>query len=137
MAAKDKFHQEVKQALIREQWTVTEAFQLEFGGRRIEIDLAAERLIFADRGLEKIAIEVKSFLNSSPMTDFHNAVGQFLNYQVILKRKEPDRTLYLAIPSEAYQSFFQSEFAKVAIEDHGIPLIVYNPVQEIIDQWIN
>ena len=137
MAAKDKFHEEVKQALISEQWIVTESFQLNFGGNRFEIDFAAERLIFADRGLEKIAIEVKSFLNPSPMTDFHAAVGQFLNYQIVLKRQEPDRLLYLAIPAEAYKNFFQSEFAQVAIEDHGLRLIVYNPVQEVIDQWIN
>jgi hypothetical protein len=80
VAAKDKFHAQVKNALIREQWTVTENFQLSFGGKQLKIDLGAERIMLADRGLEKIAIEVKSFLNPSPMADFHNAVGQFLNY---------------------------------------------------------
>ena len=137
MTAKDKFHDQVKNALIREQWTVTENFQLSFGGKQLKIDLGAERLILADRGLEKIAIEVKSFLNPSPMADFHTAVGQFLNYQMALKRKEPDRKLYLAVPLEAYDDFFQSEFAQVAIEDHGLRLIVYDPFQEIIEQWIN
>jgi hypothetical protein len=137
VTAKDKFHGQVKQALIREQWTVTENFQISFGGKRLEIDFGAERLIFADRGLEKIAIEVKSFLNPSPMTDFHNAVGQFLNYQVALRRQEPDRMLYLAVPVEAYDDFFQSEFVQVAIADHGLRLIVYNPIEEVIEQWIN
>jgi hypothetical protein len=36
-----------------------------------------------------------------------------------------------------YDDFFQSEFAQVAIEDHGLRLIVYDPVQEVIEQWIN
>jgi XisH protein len=137
MTAKDRFHEQVKQALLRDQWTVTENFQISFGGRRLEIDFGAERLILADRGLEKIAIEVKSFLNPSPMTDFHNAVGQFLNYRVALKRQEPDRQLYLAVPLEAYKGFFQSEFVQVAIEDHGLRLMVYDPVQGVIEQWIN
>jgi hypothetical protein len=137
VTAKDKFHAQVKQALIRDRWTVTENFQLSFGGKRLEIDLAAERLMIADRGLEKIAIEVKSFLNPSPMADFHNAVGQFLNYQMALKRMDPDRKLYLAVPIEAYDNFFQSEFAQVAIEDHGLRLIVYNPTKEVVEQWIN
>jgi hypothetical protein len=137
VTAKDKFHKQVKQALIQDQWTVTENFQVSFGGKRLEIDFGAERLIFADRGLEKIAIEVKSFLNPSPMTDFHNAVGQFLNYQVALRRQEPDRLLYLAVPLEAYNDFFQSEFVKVAIVDHGLRLIVYDPTQEVIERWIN
>jgi hypothetical protein len=137
MTAKDKFHKQVKHALIRDRWTVTENFQISFGGKRLEIDFGAERLILADRGLEKIAIEVKSFLNPSPMTDFHNAVGQFLNYQVALRRQEPDRVLYLAVPVEAYDGFFQSEFVQVAIADHGLRLIVYDPTQEVIERWIN
>jgi hypothetical protein len=54
-----------------------------------------------------------------------------------LKRKDPDRTLYLAVPLVTYDDFFQSEFPQVAIEDHGLRLIVYDPVQEVIEQWIN
>jgi hypothetical protein len=44
------------------------------------VDLAAERLIAADRDGEKIAVEIKSFLNPSAIADFHQALGQFLSY---------------------------------------------------------
>ncbi|MEB3229940.1 MAG: element excision factor XisH family protein [Leptolyngbyaceae bacterium] len=44
-----------------------------------EIDLAAETLIAAVRQQEKIAVEGKSFIASSNISDFHTALGQFLN----------------------------------------------------------
>ena len=44
---------------------------------RVEIDLGAERLIGAEKLGKKIAVEVKSFLSASALSDFHTALGQF------------------------------------------------------------
>ncbi|MBV8883810.1 MAG: hypothetical protein JO235_07395 [Chroococcidiopsidaceae cyanobacterium CP_BM_RX_35] len=74
---------------------------------------------------EKIAVEIKSFIGTSAINDFHTALGQFLNYRIVLEVNEPDRLLYLAVPFENYQSFFQSRFAQVAIERHQLKLLVY------------
>jgi hypothetical protein len=42
MGAKDKFHEEVKRALIKEQWTVTDdPLKIESDGKRFEIDFGA------------------------------------------------------------------------------------------------
>ena len=101
------------------------------------MDLGAERLILADRGVEKIAIEVKSFLNSSAITDFYGALGQFSTYRLALEREDPDRVLYLAVPEDAYENFFRSPFMQIAIEEFKLLLIVYEPKKEIIVQWIN
>ena len=137
MAAKDKFHNQVKQALLKEHWSVTDdPLKVESEGKRFEIDLGAERLLWAERETEKIAVEVKSFLNPSAMTDFYGAMGQFLTYRLALKREEPERTLYLAVPVDAYDAFFQSDFIQLAIAEYGLLLIVYDPVQEEITQWI-
>jgi hypothetical protein len=137
MSAKDKFHEEVKRALIKEQWTVTDdPLKIESGGKRFEIDFGAERLIFADRGVEKIAIEVKSFLNPSAMTDFYGAMGQFLAYRLALQEEQPERILYLAVPEDAYRTFFQSQFVRRAVQEYALLLVVYDPVQEVITQWI-
>ena len=107
MSAKDKFHDEVKRALIKNRWVVTDdPLKIQSEGKRFEIDFGAERLIFADRGVEKIAIEVKSFLNPSAMTDFYGAMGQFLTYRLALKQEQPERTLYLAVPKDSYDVFF-------------------------------
>jgi hypothetical protein len=50
--------------------------------------------------------------------------------------RESDRQLYLAIPLETYETFFQSRFAQTAIERHDLRLIIYNPISEEIVQWI-
>lgn len=97
--AKDRFHQVVKTALIKDGWDVThDPLQIKVGGVDMEIDLGAERLLAAERGGEKIAVEVKSFLaRASAISEFHMAMGQFINYRAALRREEFDRVLYLAV----------------------------------------
>ncbi len=100
------------------------------------MDLAADRLLAAERDGEKIAIEIKSFLNPSTVTDFYGAVGQYLCYRLALRQIEPERVLFLAVPVKVYQTFFQTEFAKLAIIDFQISLIVYDSTKEVITQWL-
>lgn len=94
--AKNRFHQVVKTALTKDGWNVTrDPLQIKVGGVDMEIDLGAERLLAAERGEEKIAVEVKSFLaNTSAISEFHTALGQYINYRAALRREEPDRVLY-------------------------------------------
>lgn len=137
MSARDVFHEAVKRALIKDRWQVThDPLELEWEEVKVKIDLAAERLIAAERENEKIAVEIKSFISSSAISDFHTALGQFLNYQIMLEVNEPKRELYLAVPVEAYSSFFQSRFAQVVVEKHQIKLLVYDPVYEEVVRWI-
>jgi hypothetical protein len=84
MSAKDLFHEAVKRSLEKEQWHISsDPLELEWEEVKVKIDLAAERLIAAERGREKIAVEVKSFASPSPISEFHTALGQFLNYRII------------------------------------------------------
>jgi hypothetical protein len=116
MSAKDIFHESVKCGLVKDGWTITEdPLELEWEGVTVKIDIAADRLISADKGDEKIAIEIKSFTSPSAISDFHTALGQCLNYQIMLEVHEPDRSLYLAVPLDAYETFFQTRFAQTAI----------------------
>ena len=138
MSAKDLFHDAVRRGLEKDQWRISsDPLELEWEEVKVKIDLAAERLIAAERGETKIAVEIKSFISPSPISDFHTALGQFLNYRIMLEAKEPDRQLYLAVPLETYDTFFQSRFAQTAIERHQLNLIVYNPILEEIVQWIS
>ncbi|NER92631.1 MAG: fatty-acid oxidation protein subunit alpha [Symploca sp. SIO1B1] len=137
MAAKDRFHTVVRTALEKEQWKITDdPLKLEVGGTKFEIDLGAEQLLVAERGEEKIAVEIKTFLSDSPLTDYHAALGQFLNYRLALEISEPTRTLYLAVPVRAYEAFFKREFAQISLERYQIRLIIYDPISEIIVKWI-
>lgn len=76
MPAKDIFHNMVKIGLEKEGWEIThDPMYLDFGGVEIYIDLGAEKLIAAERKGEKIAVEVKSFISGSAISEFHKALG--------------------------------------------------------------
>ncbi|NJM61663.1 MAG: fatty-acid oxidation protein subunit alpha [Oscillatoriales cyanobacterium RU_3_3] len=135
--AKDRFHQVVKVALESDGWNVThDPLQIKVGGVDMEIDLGAERLLAAERGDEKIAVEVKSFLSSaSAISEFHTALGQFINYRGALRREEPDRVLYLAVPDRVYNSFFKLDFPASMLQENNVKMIVYDIELERILQW--
>jgi hypothetical protein len=80
---------------------------------------------------------VKTFLSYSVISDFHQAVGQVMNYRLILQREDPERVLYLAVPLDVYESFFKLEFTQIAMVDYRLKLIVYDIEQEAIALWIN
>jgi XisH protein len=137
MSAKDLFHNAVRSGLQKENWTITDdPLSLKFGDTRIYIDLGAEKILAAEKGEEKIAVEIKTFASASIVFDFHLAIGQFINYQVALENKDPGRLLYLAVPQEIYDSFFQSLLAKAVVNKYQIGLIVYDPESEVIIEWL-
>jgi hypothetical protein len=137
MSAKDLFHKQVRNALEKQQWIITsDPLRFKFGGIDFQVDLAAEKLLTAEKDGEKITVEIKSFLNPSAITDFYAALGQFLSYQLALETIAPERVLYLAIPLDAYETFFKLEFTQIIINKYQIPLIIYNPIQEVIEKWI-
>jgi hypothetical protein len=138
MPAKDIFHSLVRTALEKEGWMIThDPYRIDLGFVDFYIDLGAERLIAATKDNEKIAVEIKTFLAASVISEFHIAIGQFINYRIALQEEEADRRLYLAIPSEIYKRFFRYPFIQTVIHRNQIPLIVYDINQEAIDQWIS
>jgi hypothetical protein len=77
MPARDIYHNAVRNALIKDGWKIThDPYPLSFGFRDVFVDIGAERLIAAERGSEKIAVEIKTFLGASEIRDFELAVGQ-------------------------------------------------------------
>lgn len=100
--------------------------------------MAAEKLIAAEREGKKIAVEVKSFLErSSAISEFHTALGQFINYRGALRRLQPERVLYLAVPLTTYKTFFQLDFPKDMILENQLKMLVYDVEQEVIFKWIH
>jgi hypothetical protein len=137
--AKDIFHDVVRQALESDGWRIThDGYRLmtDLLKDALTIDLGAERLITAEKGSEKIAVEVKSFLGDSLIYDFHSALGQMLVYQVNLDEQEPDRTLFLAIPESAYERMSRQRIFEVVAERYSVNFLVYEPTQQRLTQWI-
>lgn len=63
MTRKDIYHDKVKEALRKDGWIIThDPFRLRVGKKRLAMDLGAERLISAEKGIRKIVVEVKSFV---------------------------------------------------------------------------
>jgi hypothetical protein len=78
MPARDNIHEALRKALISDGWTIThDPYFVPVGSRKAFVDLGAERLIAAVKGTEKIAVEGKSFLGVSELTEFERALGQF------------------------------------------------------------
>jgi hypothetical protein len=139
MSAKDVFHEVVKTALHKDGWQIThDPLTISVGGVNLSIDLAAQKLIAAEREGQKIAVEVKSFLErSSAISEFHTALGQFINYRGALRRRQPERILYLAVPLTTYKTFFQLDFPQERIAENQVKMLIYDVEQEVIFQWIN
>lgn len=136
MPAKDIFHDAVRKGLEKEGWVITDdPLRIRAGRVDMQIDLGAEKIIAAERGGEKIAVEIKSFISPSNISEFHTALGQFLNYRVALEQQQPERFLYLAVPQGAYKIFFNLPFVETVIERFQLSLLVYDPKNEVILQW--
>ena len=135
--ARDLLHNEVKIALEKDGWIIThDPLDLSVGGVELYADLGAERLIAAQRGLEKIAIEIKTFSGQSLVTEFHKATGQYDNYRLSLEELEPERIIYLAIPEGIWSNFFQLPFIQKVIRVKSIKMIIFEPSNQMIVQWI-
>lgn len=135
--ARDVYHQEVKTALIKDGWTITSdplvLLSKNEGG--LQTDLGAEKVITAEKGLTKIAVEVKSFVHPSIIHEFLEASGQYSGYLIAMRLKNSDRTLYLAMPGYVYDKLVHYEFIRELISNLRIKLILYNPDNAEIESW--
>ena len=133
----DLYHNVVKIALVKAGWTVTDdPLTIAFEDLTVYADLGAEKVIAAQKEREKIAIEVKVFGSSSPVTELERAVGQYYLYSTFIAKQEDDRKLYLAIPEKIYSTFFQRPSIQVFVKERQISYVVFNPEQEEIVTWI-
>jgi hypothetical protein len=136
MSARDSFHEAVKQALIKDNWVNVSPLTLRYGTTKLEIDLSAEQILMAQKNNVQIAIEVKSFSSASVVYEFHQAIGQYIHYRMVLRQVQPNRIPYLALPNEIYQRFFQMQFFHDSLEENRVQLLLVDPDLEEVIQWI-
>jgi hypothetical protein len=111
---------------------------LKVGDSDLFIDLGAEHLLSAERGGERIAIEIKSFIGASAMQDLQQALGQFLLYEDVLSQSvdSNDRVLFLAVREVTFASVFQSEVGKIVLANHRLRLMVFDTNAEVVTRWV-
>jgi hypothetical protein len=136
MSRRDTYHDVVKRALIREGWLITHDPYFLQADPKLSIDLGAERTLAAERENEKIAVEIKSFVSESQVTELERAVGQYGIYQELLQIQEADRELYLAVPMDAFKNIFSRQVGKIAIKKFDLKLIVFSFSEEEELSWI-
>jgi hypothetical protein len=137
MTRKDVYHETVRHALIQDGWTITDdPLILPYGDQELYADLGAERMLGAEKGEHKIAVEVKSFIGKSDVVELERAIGQHLLYLNILAELEPDRELYLAVSRGALERVFMGRLGRLVLSRTHMKLLVFDAALEVIVQWI-
>lgn len=137
MPALDHLHDAVRHALIKDGWTIThDPLTLRAGGRSLYVDLGAEKLIAAERGARRIAVEVKTFIGPSLIADLQQAVGQFAMYEDVLAQLEPGRELYLAVPEAVLDTVLADEIGALMLRRRITRVVGFSPAAEEVSRWI-
>lgn len=136
MPRRDKIHEAVRNALINDGWTITaDPFELEYEDAVLQADLAADRILAAERVGEKIVVEIKSFLSGSPLHELQAAAGQYQMYQMCIESVAPERLLYLAIGQSVWEKLFKMRIAQKFLDRFPMRLLIINVQTEEIVLW--
>lgn len=137
MPARDAYHANLINALVKDNWSITsDPYIMKWGSRDMYVDLGASLLVAAEKEEVKIAVELKSFGGPSPMNDLENAVGQYIVYHDVLQKLDPERILYLAVDEEAYEGIFREPIGELMLENHRLNLVAFHKLEEVIIEWI-
>jgi len=137
MAAKNLYHDAVREALVADGWTITaDPLKVTFGRHNLFVDLGASRPTFAAvRGDERIAVEVQTFAGRSDVDNLHHAIGQYLIYRLLLGRAYPDHVLYMGVHEKVADGIFDEPLGRLVRSEFGVRLAVFDPVTRRFIRW--
>ena len=138
MSARNIHHQAVVEALKTDGWTVThDPYRLPFADVDMYVDLGAERTtLAAERDSQRIAVEVQSFLNQSPIRDLQESLGQYELYRAVLAQHEPERVLYMAVPEGVYKGVLSRRIGQFVLTTFRVRLLVFDAQNRRVVRWI-
>jgi hypothetical protein len=132
--ARDVFLQIICELLERQGWVITHDPLHFFIGQNDVTDILGIELIAAEQSEQKIAFFLEPFFGTSKITDFYTALGRFTHCRSLLSRQLPERKLFLAIPKNVFEDFFQTELVQIARQDLKVDILVFMAEKEVI-QW--
>ena len=136
MPARDLYHNNCRNALVRDGWNIThDPLRLKWGVKDMYVDLGADKILAAEKAEQKIGVEIKSFIGASELSDIETAIGQYFVYRSVMARTEPDRRLYLAVHKEVFLDIFEEPLGRLLLEDYHVPMIVFDVKTEEIVKW--
>jgi hypothetical protein len=134
LPAKDRHHDTVIRALIKDGWKITgEQVKLIVEDRYLWIDIEAAKttsdLI--------VLVEVKEFDDvESPIETLASAIGKYFLYRAVLAETKIKTPLYMAVTQTAYQGILSEKIGVLAVSLADVAILVFDPEQEEIIQWI-
>ncbi len=136
MARLDLIHHAVKDALIKDGWTITaDPYIIQYGDVKLFADLAADKIIAAERAEQKIVVEVKSFAQASQIHELQTALGQYEIYRGFIEVIEPERKIYLAISEDVFEQFFSRSAIQFIVKRFQVSLLVVDVDKEEVIKW--
>lgn len=134
MPAKDRYHDAVKHALIKDGWVIDEEqYPLTVDKRNLWIDLLATK----DIPQLVILVEVKELAEvDSAIEALANAVGKVVLYRLALQFKNIQLPLFLAVSKGSYDGILSERIGQLVLAHEDITLIVVDADKEEIAQWI-
>jgi hypothetical protein len=137
MSRRDNLHYSLCRTLEKDGWKITnDPLILILEETLLRADLGAEKFFIAEKEGRKIAVEIKDFDSPSVISELEKTMGQMQLYQWALETQDPERKLFLAISQDIYIRHFQKPIFQLALTRTRINLLVYEPEQEVITQWI-
>lgn len=138
MPKQDTLHESVKNALLKDGWTITADPFIPSGGEElINDETVMERPLAAMRGKRQIIVTAKSFLGASTMMNLYGALGHTLILRSLIEENNTDEWVYIAIRDTTYARLKESAMLPFIQSHSKMPLIVVDADKEEIIEWIN
>ncbi len=137
--AKDQIHYAIVKALENAGWNVVAdplTIDLTEDDTFFDVDLAAEKKAQLIDVQRIVAIEVKSFSGGSIINAFHEALGQFLNYQAAIEEQGLNMELFLAVSKEGWERLNEYKFIQRRSLQYQLQFLVVDIASKKIDKWI-
>jgi hypothetical protein len=133
MPAKDRYHDTVKRALVKDGWEITdEQITLPLDDRYLWVDIEA-----AKEGSGIILIEVKELDEvRSPVEAFALAIGKCVLYRIAIESSGIEAPLYLAVTQASFDNILSETIGQAARARISMSVLVFDAKREEIIRWI-